>query len=107
MASNVFSTVRDFRNCVRPRRAHCKLQKLANIFFATGHLEFVAMDLLGSLKKTVWESTFFLVITVPFTRITRCNLLRSTTAARVSAAFLEYWVHAYGAPQYFLVDNGK
>lgn len=107
VASDVFSTVRNCRDCIRLRGTHFKHQKLMKLFFANGPLEFVAMDLFGPLKKTARGNTSILFITDRFTKMTRCIPLRNTTAATVAAAFLEYWVYAYGAAQYILTDNGK
>ena len=107
MANDVFMTVRDCVSCARNRATVQKFQKFMKLFPASGPLEFVAMDLLDPLRKTTRGFTFILVITDRFSKLTRCIPLRTTTAPVVAAAFLDYWVYAYGAPLYVLTDNGK
>lgn len=70
-------------------------------FPAAVPLELVAMDLFGLLKKSVRVNTFNLVITDRFTKMTTYIPLQNTIAFTIAAAFLEYWVYAYGAPPPF------
>lgn len=59
------------------------------IFLAPGPLEFVAMNVLGPLKRSALETTFSLVITDWLTEMTRCIVIGSTTAGEDSAALLK------------------
>lgn len=77
------------------------------LFHPAAPLEVVATDLLSPLMKTVRGNTFIPVITDRLTRMTRCIPLWKTTAAAVTAVFLEYWVYAYCALHFTLTDNGK
>lgn len=88
-------------------KTHSKHHKLMELSPAAELLEFAAIELLALLKKTACGNTFILVIAGRLTTMTSCIPLRSTTAATVTAAFLECGVYTYGAPQYTLTDSEK
>lgn len=90
MASDVFSTARNFWDCIRLWGTHFKHQTLMKLFRATASLGFVAMNLLASFKKTARGSTFILVTTDQSTKPTRSITLRDTTPGTGTASLLEY-----------------
>lgn len=89
MASNVFSTVHSFQNYIRVRKTNFKYRKPTKGFPEIRQLEFSAMDVLGSLKKTARGSSVNLVMTDGFTKTPKCISIRKTKAAKETAAFVE------------------
>lgn len=65
-----------------------------SVCFAAGHLDLVAVAVLGPLKKSARENIFFLVKTARFNKRKSCIPLRSIAAALATAASLKYWVCA-------------
>ena len=106
MASDAFSTVRNYTSCAATRGTLVKNQKDVRLFPASRPLKFVVMDLLGPLPKTAHGNEHVLVITDRLSKLTRSIPLRTTTASVVENAFLYNWVYIYGAPRYVLTGNG-
>ena len=106
MATDIFQTARDCRECAQARGTRYKNQKLMKTFKATQPLDFVALDLLGPLIKTKTGCTDILVITDRFSKMARVVPLKSTKAPYVADAFIEHWVIPYGLPRKLLSDNG-
>jgi hypothetical protein len=77
-----------------------------NLFPANEPLEFVAIDILGPLTKTVHGNRFLLVISDRFFKLTRTIPMRTTTALAVAKAFCTHWGFAYGPPKFLLSDSG-
>ena len=71
MASDAFLTVRNCTSCAATRGTLVKNQKDLKLFPAAGPLEFVAMDLLGTLPRTAHGNQHVLVITDRFSKLTR------------------------------------
>lgn len=94
MMSEVFFTVRNFQDCTLPRRAHFEHQKLMKRFLGKQASELVAMDLLGPFEKIARRSSLVLVIADGCTKVARGIVLRKTSTATVSAAFLKYRIYA-------------
>ena len=76
------------------------------LFSTTCPLEFLAMDLLGPLRRTHQGNEYVLVITDRCTKLCRSVPLRNTKAVTVATVFLYLWAYAYGVPSYVLTDNG-
>lgn len=72
---------------------------------AAGPLEFVAMDLLGSLPKSEDGNFHVLVITDRFYKLCRNIPLGNIKASTVSQAFLTHLLYPYGLPLYLLTAN--
>ena len=106
MATDVFQTAKDCRDCAQARGTRYRNQKLMKTFKATQPLDFVALDLLGPLIKTTTGYTDILVITDRFSKMARVVPLKSTKAPYVADAFIEHWVIPYGLPRKLLSDNG-
>jgi len=64
------------------------------------------MDLLGPLPRTAAGNEHLLVIVDRFSKMTRASPLERIDAESIAAAFLDYWVAAYGPPATALSDNG-
>jgi len=63
------------------------------------------MDLLGPLSRTAAGSEHLQVIVIRFSKMPRTIPLERIDAETIAAAFLDYWVVAYGPPATVLFDN--
>jgi transposase InsO family protein len=79
---------------------------MMKMFPANEPPEFVAIDILGPLPKTVHGNRFLLVILDRFSKLTRTIPMRTTTSLAVAKAFCTHWCFAYGPPKFLLSDNG-
>ena len=86
MATDVFQTAKDCRDCAQARGTRYRNQKLMKTFKATQPLDFVALDLLGPLIKTTTGYTDILVITDRCSKMARVVPLKSTKAPYVTDA---------------------
>lgn len=77
------------------------------LFYATGPLEFVEIDILGEKFAIKSENRFLLVITDRFTNHTRTMPLKRITATAVAHAFLHHFVFVYGTAKMVISDNGS
>ena len=64
------------------------------------------MDLLGPLPRTSAGNEHLLVIVHSFSKMTRAVPLERIDAETIAAAFLDFWVAAYGPPATVLSDKG-
>jgi Integrase core domain len=106
MYKDVEETVRQCTPCAKNRVQERKRVSMIKLFHANEPLEFVAIDVLGPLPKTVHGNRFLLVISDRFSKLTRTIPMRTTTALAVAKAFFTHWVFAYGPPKFLLSDNG-
>ena len=106
MASDVRRTVADCRLCAQMWRTQRRQQKKLTLFPASGPHEFVAMDLHGSLPKTLHRNRHILDTTDRFTNMCRAVRLRTAQAFQVAQGFLDAWVYPYGMPDTLLTNNG-
>jgi transposase InsO family protein len=106
MYKDVEETVRQCNSCPKNRVQERKRVSLLKLFPATEPLEFVAIDILGPLPKTVHGNRYLLVITDRFSKLTRTIPVRTTNALAVAKAFCAHWVFAYGPPKFLPSDNG-
>jgi hypothetical protein len=82
--------------CAKNRVTERKRTSFLKLIPASGALEFVAMDILGSLPKTEHGNRFLLVISDRFSKLTRTDPLRTITALGVAKDFCDAWVFSYG-----------
>lgn len=106
MAVDVYGTVRVCTSCSKERVTLRKHKSFMKLFPATAPLEFVAVDILGPLRRTASGNEHLLVMTDRFSKLTRTAPLSSITAYAVAKTFCESWVFTYGPPVYLLSDNG-
>lgn len=106
MAVDVYATVRMCTSCAKERVTLRKHKSFMKLFPATAPLEFVAIDILGPLRKTASGNEYLLVMTDRFSKLTRTAPLSSITSYTVAKAFCDVWVFTYGPPVYLLSDNG-
>jgi transposase InsO family protein len=106
MYNDVEETVRQCTPCLKNRVQEKKRVIVMKLFRANEPLEFVAIDILGPLPKTVHGNRFLLVISDRFSKLTRTIPMRKTTALAVAKALCTHWVFAYGPPKFLLTDNG-
>lgn len=71
MANDVFMTIRDCVSYVRSRGAVQRFQEFMKLFPVRGPLEFIAMDIIGPLKKTSRVFVFIMEINDNPIRMTR------------------------------------
>lgn len=90
MATGVFSLARNIHSCTETRAAVRKDQKHPRLYPAGELLEFVPMDLLGSLPKKERRHQFVMFITDWFSRLARFVLLQTTMGTAVANAFFDY-----------------
>lgn len=69
-------------------------------------VESVAVHLLGPLPKTKEGNRFILVMTYPFTTLTKGVPLKRTTGLDFAKAFESHWIFKYGVSKKVLFDKG-
>jgi Integrase zinc binding domain len=106
MYKDVEETVRQCIPCAKNRVQERKRVSMMKMFPANEPPEFVAIDILGPLPKTVHGNRFLLVILDRFSKLTRTIPMRTTTALAVAKAFCTHWGFSYGPPKFLLSDNG-
>lgn len=76
-------------------------------FPAAGPLEFIAMDILGPIPRSIHGNRFILVITDRFSKLIHAVPLMAASATDVAMAFLIHWIYQYGLLLYLLTENGS
>ena len=72
-----------------------------------GPLEYIEIDILGELPRSWGGHRYLLFMTPRYSKLTGTVLLRKTTAATVSQAFISHCVFVYRASVKRLYDNGS
>jgi Integrase core domain/Integrase zinc binding domain len=106
ICTRTLKRVRQCTPCAKNRVQERKRVSMMKMFPANEPPEFVAIDILGPLPKTVHGNRFLLVILDRFSKLTRTIPMRTTTSLAVSKAFCTHWCFAYGPPTFLLSDNG-
>lgn len=83
MANKVYMTVRDCRECVRNKPSE-KKQRPLQLFMARGALEFIVIDILAPLPKTLNKIQFVLVIKDFYWKLMKSMMTSKTTVYHVS-----------------------
>jgi hypothetical protein len=84
-----------------PQRSH----KLTT-FPPEGPLEFVAIDVLGPLPKTIRGNMFCMVMCDRFSKVSIAVLIPDQTANTCAQIFVDRWICYYEVPLVVLSDNG-
>ena len=109
MVVDVYAFVLNCIDCARNRvgkRRRTNYLTSCETFPPTEPLTDLCMNLLGPLPRTEVGNQYLLVIVDRFSKLTRAVPLQRTDADTVSAAFLDFWVAAYGPPDTVLTDDG-
>lgn len=106
MVVDVYAFVAGCVKCARLRVGPRRRTNYLKAFPPSEPLTDICVDLLGPLPRTAAGNEFILVIVDRFSKLTRAVPLGDTKAETVSAAFLDFWVAAYGPPATVLSDNG-
>lgn len=107
MAGDVLSIVRKCQDCIWFLQTHFRHQELLKLFLTARWVKFVAMDLLGPLKRTARGSNLILAMTDRLTEMKGCVWSQTTTSSTAADSFFEYWIYAYGAQLYVLTNNRR
>jgi len=106
MVLDVYAFVANCTQCARNSVGKRRKSNYLKTFPPTMPLTDLCMDLLGPLPRTAAGNEHLLVIVDRFYKMTRAIPLKRIDAETIAAAFLDYWVAAYGPPATLLSDNG-
>ena len=106
MVVDVDALVADCTECARNRVGRRWKTNYLKTFLPTEPLTELCMDVLGPLPVTTEGNKYLLIIVDRFSKLTRAIPLREANEETIAAAFLDYWVAAYGPPNTVLTDNG-
>jgi Chromo (CHRromatin Organisation MOdifier) domain/Integrase zinc binding domain/Integrase core domain len=107
MSLDCYEVVKSCLSCAKERINLTRRKKSVTLFPASKSLEFVAIDILGPLPKSVSGNQFILVICDRFSKLVVTVPLKKITALTVAQAFCNHWVFVYGPPLKLLSDNGS
>ena len=107
MAADVYAVPRNCVLCAKNRISLRKHRNFLKLFPARAPLEFLAIDILGELIKTLRGNCYMLVISGRFSKLVRTVPLKKVTASEVAKAFVHHWMFPYGAPIWLLSENGN
>ena len=107
MAADIYRTVQTCNACAKNRVKLRKRTHPLRLFPAQRPLESLSIDIFGPLTKMKKSHRFLLVITDPFTKLTRIVPLRRIDAYTVAVAFDKAWIFKYGPPKTLISDNRK
>lgn len=105
MASNVYKIVSNCRSCAKTSTTF-KHKRHLQLFFSTEPLEFVTMDILGPVHKTIKGKQHVVIITDWCSKLKRAVPTPRTTTTTVACIFSEASVNPYGIPSYLRTDKG-
>jgi transposase InsO family protein len=106
MVADVYDYVKVCHEYTKENSTLRNQSKEITLFPADQPLEFVAIDILGPLTKTIKGHQYILMSADRFSKLVRTILLKTITTFTVASAFCHHWVFVYGAPRLLLSDNG-
>jgi transposase InsO family protein len=106
MVADVYDHVKLCHECTKENSTLRKRSKEITLFPSEQPLDFVAIDILGPLTKTIKGHQYILVIADRFSKLVRTIPLTTITTFTVASALYHHWVFVYGAPRLLLSDNG-
>jgi hypothetical protein len=104
---DVYQIVKQLSHCDREAGLLRKRKQYVTLFPAQEPLEYLAIDILGSLPKTPRGNQFILVVCDRSTKLVRTIPLRKITSLAVAQPFCYPWVFVYGMPRPLSSDNGS
>lgn len=105
IANHVYTTIRDCRSCAQ-NCVHSQKRKRLKPFFTDGLLEYVGIEIPGSLLKTKPKSLFVVHLSGRYKKLTSAIPTPKTNGTRVARMFLEHCVANSGILSILLTDNG-
>jgi len=105
MVVDVYAFVANCTQCARNRVGKRRKTSYLENFPPTEPLMDLCMNLLGPLPRKASVNEHLLVIVDRFSKMMRAIPLQRIDAETIAAAFLDYWVAAYGPPATVLSDN--
>jgi len=106
MVVDVYVFVANCTQCARNRVGERRKKNYLKTLPPTEPLTDICMNLLGPLPRTAAGNEHLLVVVDRCSKMTRAIPLERIDADTIAAAFLDYWVAAYGPPVTVLSDNG-
>jgi len=106
MVVDVYVFVANCTQCARNRVGERRTKNYLKTLPPTEPLTDICMNLLGPLPRTAAGNEHLLVVVDRCSKMTRAIPLERIDADTIAAAFLDYWVAAYGPPVTVLSDNG-
>jgi len=105
MMVDVYAFVANCIQCARNRVGKRRKTNYLKPFPPTEPLTDLCIDLFGSLPRTAAGNEHLLVIVDRLSKMLRAIPLQRIDAETIAAAFLNYWMSAYGPPATVLSDN--
>lgn len=104
MANGLSMTVKDCREWVQNMQSK-KWRRPLHLLLRRSPLEFIAMDILRTLSKTIKGNWFVLVMTYSYKKLTEAVLTSTVVVLHVVSLFMDNWFIPYGILQFVLTDN--
>lgn len=107
MCNGVIRTLQNWSSCAKNRGSPLQHQQNHNLelFQPNRPLEFMAMEILGTLSKTDWWNRLRIEITDWYRKLTKTVTLAKKTASVTADSILTYWVYKFWIPYYLLIEN--
>lgn len=104
MAKYLQKTVTQLASCARNGNQY-RHKRSFQLHSAKGPLEFVAINILDPLPKTLQENQYMLVITYRYSNLTRAKTRSKTTVSHVANMLLDHWTVLFRIFNYPFTDN--
>lgn len=105
VANDVYTTLSNWSTCARNGKLS-KLKRELQVGTASGHLEFVAINIFGPLPHIVNGNQYVIEMTNGYSKLTRTMPTGTTSSSHVANVLFDSQVAPYGIPAYVLTDNG-
>lgn len=105
MQNSIFTTVRQFWTGVRDSN-QAGYQQKSQLSTLARSLQFMAMDNVVALSKTIYGSQFVIKIICRCSKLTWAVGTAKMTITQIVKIFLDHWVMKYGIPMYMLIVKG-
>lgn len=105
MKNVVYVSLRGFQEFIMHKLSE-KHVRPKQLFLATSALEFIIMDILRPLWRTLNGHQLVLVIKIHYWKFQKSVQTSRRNPFLVFSKFMGNWVFPYGVPEYVLTDNG-